>query len=230
MLPDGPNKNNILVRILIHPLENIYRQPKGESSASTTRNKDNLVELHRIGECPIRSIDGSLHCRTGISHGVLVKVAGEPVTGLDCELDRRTLVDRERVRLELANSRDPDKAVLPRFGPCRDLLHDNLGASVGERVKCGLVVDAVVQDSAGPDDAVDEPHAGGDQDDDERLLAKFGLMEADSNDGGDPRGDVRDIEDFIPNASEEHGGKDDTQEGETADDGGNLLPLGENAQ
>ncbi len=157
---------------------------------------------------------------------VLVKVAGESVAGLRRELHRRAPVDGEGVRLKLADGRDPDEAVLSWLGPQRRLLQDDLGASVGKGVKCCLVVGAVVQHPEGPDETIQAPHGAGENGDDQGVVRKLGLMEANCDDEHDPRGDVRDVEHLVRDAPEKHGREDDAENGKACHDGGNVLLLG----
>ena len=124
---------------------------------------------------------------------------------LDSELDRLGSVDGEGVRLELANRRDPDEAMLPRLGSGRGLLHDNFGAAVGEGVQGCLVVGAVVQDSGRSDDAIESPHGGGQEGDDESPVGHLWLMQADGDESHDPRANMNHIKNLVPDTAEECG-------------------------
>ncbi len=130
MLLYSPYEADPLIGVWVHSLQDVDSQGKCESGAASASDQDDLVEVHGIGERTVRPVDGCRERRTRIGCGILVQIAGEAVLCLDGELERFGGDDGERVRLEAADGRDPDEAVLPGDRSPRDLLHDDLGAAI----------------------------------------------------------------------------------------------------
>ena len=85
---DCPDKDDILRTLICHPFEYVDGEAERECGAAAPGNENNLVKLHGVRECAIRAVDRGPESGTWMSRRVFVEVTGEPVAGLDCELDR----------------------------------------------------------------------------------------------------------------------------------------------
>jgi len=227
MLLYSPDEHHLGVGALFHSLQSVDSQSECEAGPTATCNENDLVVVNGIRERAVWSVNRRLQYRSRMSGGVLVQVAGEAVVRLDDELERIGADNGKRVHLESADSRDPDEEMLPAISPGRNLLHDNLGATVGQWMDCRVVVGKVVESASCSDDPVGKPHGRRQNENDDDLLAKVRLVEACAYDADDEEAYVRHVEQLVPNRANHKCRYRDAQKGEARDDGSDLLLLDE---